>query len=383
MNNLLCINAGGLGDLHGLRLRRLTDRMEANISVFDVDKSESRWANSRAIWNRLQERDWDLVYLESTGIAAGIPLILARHLWGQRFVVSSGDPVSGYVHTVHGRVAGAAAGAYERLLYRASAGFIGWTPYLTGRALQLGAPRGVTVEGAVDLNLFRPFESAERAAARADFGLPADHLVCGVVGSLQWTPRQQYCYGLELVEMMKYLKRPDVSVLIVGDGTGRARLESRVPASLRDRVVFTGRVPEEDVIRALNAMDVGFITQTLDGLGSYRLTTKLPEYLATGLPVAMSPIPGLYDYALDCGWALPPLHPATDAFHQGCAALIDRLTPDAIARRASAARSVAETHFDYELLKPRFQAFLDDLLHQPSSSAFHPRPSRRNAVVPH
>ena len=383
MNELLCINAGGLGDLHGLRLRRLTDRMEANISVFDVDKRKSRWTNSRAIWRRLQERDWDLVYLESTGIAAGVPLILARHLWGQRFVVSSGDPVSGYVHTVHGRVPGAAAGVYERLLYRASAGFIGWTPYLTGRALQLGAPRGVTVEGAVDLDLFRPFGAAERAAARADFGLPADHLVCGVVGSLQWTPRQRYCYGLELVEMMKYLERTDVSVLIVGDGTGRARLESRVPPSLRDRVVCTGRVPERDVVRALNAMDVGFITQTLDGLGSYRLTTKLPEYLATGLPVAMSPIPGLYDYAADCGWALPPLHPTTDAFHRGCAALVDGLTPDAVSKAAAAARSVAEERFDYEVLKPRFQAFLSDLLHESPSSASLSRTPSRSAVVSH
>ena len=97
MNELLCINAGGIGDLHGLRLRRLTDGLGANISVYDVDKTQSRLANSQAIWKRLRERDWDLVYLESTGISAGVPLFLAHHLWGQRFVVSSGDPVSGYV----------------------------------------------------------------------------------------------------------------------------------------------------------------------------------------------------------------------------------------------------------------------------------------------
>jgi glycosyltransferase involved in cell wall biosynthesis len=236
------------------------------------------------------------------------------------------------------------------------------------------------VEGGVDLDHFRPFSPEDRAAARADFGLPSDDLVCGVVGSLQWTPRQQYCYGLELVEMMKYLERPDVSVLIVGDGTGRAHLEARVPPQLRDRVVFAGRVPEDDVVRALNAMDVGFITQTLDGLGSYRLTTKLPEYLATGLPVAMSPIPGLYDYAADCSWPLPALHPATDAFHRGCAALIDRLTPDAISQTATAARSVAEAHFDYNILKPRFQAFVGDLLPQRPSPA---QTSPRGAVVSH
>lgn len=378
MSTVLCINAGGIGDLHGLRMRRLTEALDADLTFYDVDKSKSRLENTRAIWALLRKRQWDLVYQESTGIAAGLPLIAAHRAWGQPFVVSTGDPVSGYVRTVKGPLAGYAFGAYERLLYRACAGFIGWTPYLTGRALHLGAPRGVTIEGAAALDLFRPFSPERRAAARADFGLPADHLVCGVVGSLRWTPRQNYCYGLELVEMLKYLKRSDVSVLIVGDGSGLSRLKERVPPALQERVVFTGRVSEQDVVRALNAMDVGFITQTLDGLGSYRLTTKLPEYLATGLPVAMSPIPGYYDYARDCGWTLPAAHPASDAFHRGCAALIDRLTPEMIAQKAAPARSVAEARFDYGPLKERFAAFVHDLLPAPPVS-----PPLRTSVPAH
>jgi hypothetical protein len=389
MNDVLCINAGGIGDLHGLRMRRLTEALDADLTLYDVDKSMSRHEITRAIWSLLRERHWDLVYQESTGIAVGLPLIAARHAWGQRFVVSTGDPVSGYVRTVHGPLAGYAFGAYERLLYRACAGFIGWTPYLTGRALHLGAPRGVTIEGAAELDLFRPFTRERRATVRADLGLPANHLVCGVVGSLRWTPRQNYCYGLELVEMLKSLKRSDVSVLIVGDGSGLSRLKERVPPALQDRVVFTGRVSERAVVRALNAMDVGFITQTLDGLGSYRLTTKLPEYLATGLPVAMSPIPGYYDYARDCGWTLPPAHPASDAFHQGCATLIDRLTPEMIAQKAAFARSVAEARFDYGPLKKRFAAFVHDLLPAPSVSSsprstvpVHTSPSQSSTPIP-
>ena len=93
--------------------------------------------------------------------------------------------------------------------------------------------------------------------------------------------------------------------LIVGDGDGRAELEHRVPPEWRVWGVFTGRVAEHEVVDALNAMVIGFITQTLDALG---ITTKLPEYLATGLPVAMSPIPGHYDYVGSAGWSLPP-HP--------------------------------------------------------------------------
>ena len=142
MSTLLCINAGGIGDLHGLRMRRLIEGLDLDATVFDLDTSQTRLENCRAVWGLLRKQHWDLVYLESTGIAAGLPLIAAHHAWGQRFVVSTGDSVSGYVRSVKGPTLGALFGGYERLLYRACAGFIGWTPYLTGRALHLGAPRG-------------------------------------------------------------------------------------------------------------------------------------------------------------------------------------------------------------------------------------------------
>lgn len=371
MARILCINTGGKGDLHGLRMRRLTEGLDAKCVYLDFDRSVSRLENARTLWNVMRERRWDLVYQESTGIAGGLCLILAARAWGQRYVVSTGDPIGGFFRTVKGPLYGAAFEFYERLLYRHSAGFIGWTPYLSGMAMKMGAPSAVTVEGAVDTDLFAPYDPDQRRAAKTSYGLNPDHLVCGMVGSLTWTPRQRYCYGLELVEMLPYLHREDVSVLIVGDGDGRKRLERRIPKQLRPRVVFTGRVPEAEVAHALNAMDVGFITQTLDGLGRYRLTTKLPEYLASGLPVAMSPIPGFYDYAHRAGWALPAHHPASDAFHRQCARWIDALTWEAVASRRARAPALANKFFDYNVVRPKFTAFVTSLLdgHHEFSSA--------------
>jgi glycosyltransferase involved in cell wall biosynthesis len=260
-------------------------------------------------------------------------------------------------------VHGAIFSIYERLLYRSCSAFVGWTPYLAGLALQLGAPRAVTIEGAVDLDVFAPVSDAQRALFRRRYGLAPDHLVCGVVGSIQWSERQQYCYGLELVETLKYLRRTDVSVLIVGDGDGRAELERRVSADLADRVAFTGRVAPEEVVDTLNTMDIGFITQTLDGLGSFRLTTKLPEYLATGLPVAMSPIPGYFDYVGDAaGWSLPPYHPASEEFHRACARWLDGLDRDDVYTKRSAAHRIAANQFAYPLITRRFATFMADLL---------------------
>jgi glycosyltransferase involved in cell wall biosynthesis len=362
MHSLLCINTGGIGDLHGLRMRRLTKNIAAQCTYVDLDRSKSRLENARHVRSILRDGSWDLVYMESTGIAGGLPLIQAARRHSQRYVVSSGDPIGGFFRVVNGRMAGFAFGQYEKWLYRYSAGFIGWTPYLTGAALKMGAPRAVTVEGAVDTELFEPKSGLERRALKRHYGLNPDHIVAGVVGSLKWTPRQSYCYGLELANMLQHVRRRDLSVLIVGDGDGRRHIVDAVPPAWRDRVVFTGRVPELEVVDTLNAMDIGFITQTMDQLGSFRLTTKLPEYLATGLPVAMSPVPGYYDYAHGAGWPLPPEHPATESFARALGSWIDTVTVNEIDDRRKRATHIARTVFDYSVVQPRFSAFISDLL---------------------
>jgi hypothetical protein len=362
MPNMLCINAGGKGDLHGVRARLLTRDLPLDVTYVDFDRQVSRWQTIREVWQILNSQSWDLVYQESSGIAGGINLIRAARSWGQRYLISTGDPVGGFFRTTKGLLWGNAMESYERLLYQNCAGFIGWTPYLTGMALKMGAKRAITVEGGADLTQFYPLDAVKRSHLKEQWQIPSDHLICGVVGSLKWTPRQQYCYGLELVETLKFLQREDMTFLIVGDGDGKAQLEQRVPPHLKHRVIFTGRVPMAEVAQAINLLDIGFITQTLDGLGNYRLTTKLPEYLACGVPVAMSPVPGFYDYATLAGWALPPYHPASDTFHRACAQWLDALTPEVIQLKAIQARPLAEKLFDYDILSLRFKQFIIDLL---------------------
>ena len=361
MKQILCLITAGQDGQDALRARHLTAGLDGETTFFAVDKELSRRKTSYAVWSLLLSRPWDLVYQEGTGIASGLSLVQAARVRPLKYVVSSGDPISGFFQVTEGPLQGSAFGFYERLLYRRCAGFVGWTPYLTGRALQLGARRGATVEGGADLSVFTPAASTERQAARERFGLAQDHLVLGVAGSLRWNVRQTYCYGLELIEVLKRVTRPDISLMIVGDGNGRAILEQMVPDNLRRRVVFTGRLPQADVVPAMQAMDIGFITQTLDALGSYRLTTKLPEYLACGLPVAMSPVPGFYDYAAPAGWALPPFHPASADFHAGCAAWLDGLRRSEVRAKAAQARAIACQRFDYRMLSERFRMFVEAL----------------------
>lgn len=363
MKTVLCINTGGRGNLHGLRMRRLAAKLNAEVTYYDLDRSVSRLAAGQAVWNLVNSSKWDLIYQEGTGIAGGANLIRAALAWKQPFVVSSGDPIGGFFRVTKGLLMGSSFELYEKLLYRTCTGFIGWTPYLTGAALKMGAKRAITVEGGVDLSIFYPHAPSERLALRQKYGINPEHLVCGVVGSLTWVPRQSYCYGYELIESLKRVKRQDVSILIVGDGGGRSRLEKAIPDTLRSRVVFTGRLPETEVVGAMNAMDIGFVTQTLDELGNYRLTTKLPEYLACGMPVAMSPIPGFYDYAARAGWALPAYHPSSAEFHVRCAQWLDQLCWSEVKEKANCALEVARKYFDYNQVSAKFCDFVHELLY--------------------
>ncbi len=356
------MNTGGPGNLHGLRMRRLASGLKAESTCHDLDMSRGRFRALGEFHRLLTSSKWDLVYMEGTGISAGLPLIGKAIAHRQKYIVSSGDPIGGFFAVTKGPLSGALFGIYERLLYRFSAAFIGWTPYLTGAALTMGAPRAATIEGAVDLDLFRPFSPAMKLAVRGQYGIPEDALVCGVVGSLRWTARQSYCYGLELIEILKRILRKDVHLLVVGDGDGRARLEAALSDALRPRVIFTGRLPENEVVAAMNAMDIGFVTQTLDALGNFRLTTKLPEYLACGVPVVMSPVPGFFDYVSPAGWALPPHHPASPEFHAAAAQWLDGLTKTEIEGKKDQARQVSAARFDYRILEAKFSEFIDRLL---------------------
>jgi glycosyltransferase involved in cell wall biosynthesis len=356
--NILCIVTSPNDET---RARKLTFGMSANVTYCNVDKSVSRYHSILEVWKVLNSQKWDLVYLEGTGLAGGVNVIRSHFGWKQRYIVSSGDPISGYFEVTAGLPLAFISGLYERLLYSTCSGFIGWTPYLTGMALKLGARRAVTI-ASVDLERFHPYEAIDRESARSRFGIKPGQLVLGVVGSLNWRKQSSYCYGLELIASLKLISRQDVTVLIVGDGSGLKLLQNLVPDNLRSKVIFTGKLGAGDVVASINAMDIGFVTQFPNNLGNYRLTTKLPEYLACGVPVAMTPVPGFFDFAAPAGWALPPGLPTSELFHNKCARWITKLSRDDINAKASRAREIAIKHFDDEIACQKFHDFTTFIL---------------------
>jgi glycosyltransferase involved in cell wall biosynthesis len=153
-----------------------------------------------------------------------------------------------------------------------------------------------------------------------------------------------------------------VVACIVGDGSGRKRLEDMAGADLDGRVKLAGRVAPEEVPDYLAAFDVGSLSQSVDGVGSFRYTTKLSEYLAAGLPVITGEIPAAYDLDEGFMWRLPGRAPWSSTYVEALAELLETLSAGEIAERRSAVARRRGEPFDKLTQQRRMSAFVQDIL---------------------
>lgn len=91
-------------------------------------------------------------------------------------------------------------------------------------------------------------------------------------------------------------------------------------------------MPRKDVPDYLAAMDVASLPQNVDGVGSFRYTTKLSEYLAAGLPVITGQIPLAYDVGGGWLWRLPGAALWDERYVSALADVMRRLTADVVER---------------------------------------------------
>lgn len=353
---ILCFATQGHDHLDANRLRGLLEPLQPELYAFDRRR---KLRSAAGLVKTVRARRPALVVMEGTGIAGGIALIAIDAVLGVPFVLSSGDAVGPYLH-LRSRAAGLLGGLYERLLCRRCAGYVGWTPYLVGRALTFGAPRGMTAAGWT-----RGEASAgARAEIRARLGIAPDALVVGLVGSLQWNERAGYVYGAELVRAVRRVKRRDLVVCVVGDGPGLQRLASMAGEELELAVLLPGRVPPAEVPDYLAAFDLASLPQSVDGVGSFRYSTKLSEYLAAELPLVMGEIPAAYDLDEGYVWRLPGSAPWSPAYVEALTGLLEGLTTSELARRRLAVAQRRSDPFDRAAQQRRMNEFVQDILAQ-------------------
>jgi glycosyltransferase involved in cell wall biosynthesis len=333
-----------------VRAEMLVASLSAEVWPFDRRR---RARSALEVVRRAIGRHPDLIVMEGTGMAGGLPLILSRLLKRTRYVVSTGDAVGPYAASVI-RVARPFAAVYERLLYSLAAGVIGWSPYMTGRALTLGARRAMTAP-----HWSQASGTGNGHVIRNRLGIPEDSIVVGVAGSLVWNRRRGYCYGLEIVAALEQVARPDVVGLIVGGGNGSEKLLERAGTALGHRVFLPGEVPGEQLDDYLAAMDIAVLAQSVDGVGSHRYTAKLSDYIRAGLPVISTQVPVAYDLGVDWMWRLEGDAPWDPRHINALAALLQGVSREEVERHRD---RVPREAFNAESQQRAVTAFLVDLI---------------------
>jgi len=224
------------------------------------------------------------------------------------------------------------------------------------------ASRGIHADvfpDGVDLQQFQP---RAEDGLRRQFGLDGC-LVAGTLGSLIWNSRLDMCYGWELVEVIHRLRHLAIKGLVIGDGTGLARLKERCDVlGIADRIVFAGRIPYDDLPRYLNLMDICLSTQTNDAVGQVRTTGKLPLYLACGRFVLATAVG-------EAARVLPDEMLVTyngikdPDYPERLAARVQALLehPDRI-QQSSESVALARAHFDYNTLAARLRETIEQVL---------------------
>jgi hypothetical protein len=301
-----------------------------------------------------------LIVMEGTGIFGGLACLWLRIFKGIPYIFSSGDAIAPFLSLNYPFLYPFTL-LYEATLYRLSRGFIGWTPYLVGRALTFGATRAVTAAGWVHCERNREELESSRKAIRLELGIPEEAIVFGLLGATIWNPRVNYCYGYELVQAFAKIQRQDIYILIVGDGSGLEILKKLAGSNLGNRILLTGNVPLEKVLDYMAVMDVASLPQSVDGVGSFRYTTKICEYIATKLPTIISQVPVGYDICGDWVWRLAGDKPWDRTYIKAISKLMENITQaDIEIKKQAVPPHISD--FDMQAQTERITNFIQDIL---------------------
>ncbi len=271
----------------GVPVTRVALRPESRASV-----AAASLRLGTALWKL--RHDVAVVHLVGWSRKAVLLTALAREL-GLRVVLrltSAGadDPVA---LRARGQLAAWVAGNADAL--------VAPSPGLHERALQAGIDerRLRRIDNGVDLERFRPAAAAERAAARAALGLPADGPLALCAGHFAPEKGQREL----LAAWARGVGRKGVLAFVGAESSSNPEVDAGYAASVRadalalglgDRVAFLGH--REDVAAVYRAADLFAFASRREGRPNVVL-----EAMASGLPCVVHRLPGITDDLVEDG----------------------------------------------------------------------------------
>lgn len=219
------------------------------------------------------------------------------------------------------------------------------------------APEKVTViPNAVNIENFGVGETPDAQLAR-DLGLEGKTLL-GFIGSF-------YAYeglGVLLRALPEMLSRnPGIRILLVGGGPQTAELKAlAAQLGIEDKVVFTGRVPHDQVQRYYNLIDVLIYPRLKMRLTDLVTPLKPLEAMAQGRLVVASDVGGHLELIKDEETGILFKAGAPDALAAKVLNLLSR--PDRWPALRSAARNFVETQRNWPVSVARYKAVYGSLV---------------------
>jgi glycosyltransferase involved in cell wall biosynthesis len=129
-----------------------------------------------------------------------------------------------------------------------------------------------------DVSLFKPLDRSQR-----NHGAPFVFLYPGSLNHHQGVDVAIRAFALAKGEM------PDAQFHVYGHGPARPMLEQLVQElQLQERVKIMDRVPIQDMARIIASANVGVVPKRADGFGNEAFSTKILEFMASGVPVIVS-----------------------------------------------------------------------------------------------
>jgi phosphatidylinositol alpha-1,6-mannosyltransferase len=222
-----------------------------------------------------------------------------------------------------------------------------------GRSLPI-----TVVPPGVDTERFRPLTTAERSAARADFGVADDAEL--VVSISRLVPRKGFDTAIRAAALLRH-SRPKLELLIAGGGRDEQRLRG-LATSLEAPVRFLGRVGNDDLPRLYGCADAYAMLcrNRWGGLEQEGFGIVFLEAAACGVPQIAGDSGGAAEAVEDGVTGLVVRSPEDP---REVAAAFERLLDDPAraAEMGAAGRERAVREFSYDVLAHRLGVSLGAL----------------------
>ncbi len=167
-----------------------------------------------------------------------------------------------------------------------------------------------TLYNSKSLDAIPGISKAEVEEIKTQLGFKKDDFVIGFSGSVNLENGTQ-----QVIDSMKELPS-NIKFLVVGGSGREGELEEvkryAEQKGVKDRVIFTGRVPNETLLRYTAVFDVGTaLFQPLNPNQIARMPNKLFTYMALTVPMIVSDFPNMRGVVVeesDCGKAVDPMN---------------------------------------------------------------------------